>query len=114
MNYIGCIGFHLYLGLSMLFAVRFTNKPGTAELYQNFMPAHLQWLEENRSTVLVAGALRTEPGATSLGALWIIEAPSRAAAQDVFKTDPFWVQGLRESVEVLHWSKALPDRPAVL
>jgi uncharacterized protein len=98
----------------MLFALRFTNKPGTAELYQGLMAAHLRWLKENRSTVLVAGPLRTEPGAISLGALWIVEAPTKADAQKVFETDPFWTQGLRESVEVLHWSKALPDRPAVL
>jgi hypothetical protein len=29
------------------------------------------------------------------------------------QTDPFWTCGLRESVEVLHWSKALDQQVLV-
>lgn len=29
----------------------------------------------------------------------------------VFASDPFWTEGLRESVEILQWSQAFPDQP---
>ena len=34
----------------------------------------------------------------------------RAAAEALYKTDPFWTAGLRQSVTVKYWSKAFPDR----
>lgn len=95
---------------TMLFILRFTNKPESSALVGQYYPAHVQWLKERESVILVPGALRTEPGGPPVGGLWIVQAESKAEVEALFQTDPFWVQGLRQSYEILHWSKAFPDK----
>jgi len=94
----------------MLFIVRFTDNLEQLSTRERFMPAHLQWLEQHQQAILVAGSVRPEPDAAPVGGVWIVEARSRAEVEALFLTDPFWVHGLRRSVEVLHWSKAFPER----
>lgn len=94
----------------MLFAVIFRDKPGSAALRAEWLAAHIRWLDGHADTVRVAGSLRTEPADVPLGALWIVEAASKDAVLGLVRSDPFSACGLRESVEVLHWSKAFPDR----
>ncbi|MDO9192155.1 MAG: YciI family protein [Undibacterium sp.] len=93
----------------MLFAVRFTDKTGLGAVRQQHMSAHIAWLDERQATIKVAGSLRQTPDDLPLGALWIVEAESTAAVEALYQTDPFWTHGLRQSVEILHWSKAFPD-----
>ena len=45
--------------------------------------------------------------------LWIVEADSKEAVHQLMQSDPFWTCGLRERVEVLHWSKALDQQVLV-
>lgn len=97
----------------MLFAVIFTDKPNYGSLRAANLDAHIQWVAANQEAVLVAGSLRLELGATPKGGLWIVEAPSKDAVLDLMETDPFYASGLRESVEVLHWSKALEGKVLV-
>jgi uncharacterized protein YciI len=94
----------------MLFIARFTNNPERMGLLSQYYPAHLEWLKEHESAILVGGALRTEPDTAPIGGLWIVRADSKAEVEALFRTDPFWVQGLRQSYEVLHYSKAFPDK----
>ena len=94
----------------MLFIARFVNNPDRLESLPQHYPAHVQWLKEHESVILVPGALRSEPDATPVGGLWIVRADSKADVEALFRTDPFWVQGLRQSYEILYWSKAFPDK----
>jgi hypothetical protein len=98
----------------MLFIVRFTDNLERLSTRKQFLPAHLQWLEQHQQTILVAGSARSETDAAPVGGVWIVEAQSKAEVESLFLTDPFWVQGLRQSVEVLHWSKAFPDRKVLV
>ncbi|WP_397409033.1 YciI family protein [Polaromonas sp.] len=97
----------------MLFAVLFTDKPGHGNLRAENLDAHIRWVAERRESVLVAGSLRVDPGAVPKGGLWIVEVPSKAAVLDLMKSDPFYICGLRQDIEVLHWSKALEDKVLV-
>lgn len=97
----------------MLFAVLFTDKPGQGALRAENLQAHIDWVAEHRASVRVAGSLRTEPDAVPKGGLWIVEAAGKAAVLDLMKSDPFYLCGLRQDVEVLHWSKALEDKVLV-
>ncbi|KAB2934128.1 MAG: hypothetical protein F9K21_11765 [Rhodocyclaceae bacterium] len=94
----------------MLFIVRVMDKPECLATRKQFLPAHLHWLEKHQQTVLVAGSLRSEADAVPVGGLWVVEAQSKAEVESLFLTDPFWVHGLRQSFEVLYWSKAFPER----
>ena len=98
----------------MIFIARFTNKPEAAALLRQHYPAHLEWLKQHDSTIIVAGALRSEPDTTPVGGLWLVRANNRSEVEALFRTDPFWVQGLRQSYEILIWTNALPEKTILL
>lgn len=97
----------------MFFVARFTDNPGIAERRAELLQEHFDWLASN-DRVLIAGSLREDVGGDSLGGLWIIEADSKADAEQVFQTDPFFANGLRAKVEVYHYVKANPERKVTL
>jgi uncharacterized protein YciI len=98
----------------MLFVARFTDKPDVAELRTKLLQQHFDWLAANDDRVLLAGSVRTDVGGTALGGLWIIEANSKAEAEQVYQTDPFFANGLRAKVEVFHYVKAHPDKTSII
>ena len=81
----------------MLFIARFTDNPGIAERRAELLDDHFAWLDEHSDKVLLAGSLRTKVGGDSVGGLWVIEADSMEAAEQVYQTDPFFANGLRAS-----------------
>ncbi|PQP35122.1 hypothetical protein C6A37_04205 [Desulfobacteraceae bacterium SEEP-SAG9] len=98
----------------MLFVIRFTDKPDSQTIREQYLDAHVSWLDERRESVLVAGSLRDEPSSNPVGAFWVVEAKSKSEAAEIFKSDPFWTNGMREKVEIFHWSKAFPDEKALV
>lgn len=97
----------------MLFAVLFNDKPGHGALRAEHLQAHIQWVADHSDAVLVAGSLRVEPKETPKGGLWVVEAASKEVVLELMQSDPFYTCGLRQGVEVLHWSKAL-DRQVLV
>jgi len=93
----------------MLFIVRFFDNQDKAFVRSDNLSQHLNWLKLNSDRILVAGSLRSEPTTNPLGALWIVKADSKADIEDIIKSDPFWICGLRDKYEILHWSKAFED-----
>ena len=98
----------------MLFAVRFVDNPNKQEIRKQHLDAHKSWLAERKQSIHVAGSLRGEPNANPIGAFWVVEAESKADVERLIISDPFWTNGLRGSVEILHWSKAFPREKAVI
>jgi uncharacterized protein YciI len=98
----------------MLYVIRFVDKPDGLAVRTQHLDGHLSWLAERRRSILVAGSLREEPGADPIGACWVVEAGSRPEVEELIKSDPFWTNGLRESVEILLWSKAFPDEQTLI
>ncbi|MBY0410179.1 MAG: YciI family protein [Burkholderiaceae bacterium] len=98
----------------MLFAVIFIDKIGSGEVRNANLAAHIQWLEANREVIVVGGSLRSELTKTPKGGLWIANAPSKEQLDQLLKTDPFYTSGLRESYEILHWSKANAERQVLI
>lgn len=94
----------------MLFVVTFRDRPDRLWIRDRFLAAHLEWLENHRAAVRIAGSLRADPDQAPLGALWIVQADGRQQVEDLLRTDPFFVQGLRQEYEIRHWSKAFPER----
>jgi uncharacterized protein YciI len=94
----------------MLFAVIFNDKPDHGEVRAANLQAHIDWLEEHKAMIPVGGSLRHEPGQTPKGGLWVAHFDSKAQLEAVLKTDPFYIAGLRQSYEILHWSKANAER----
>ena len=98
----------------MLFVIRFTDKTNSQEIRKQNLEAHITWLDQRRDSILVAGSLREEQDSNPVGAFWIVEARSKSEALEIFKSDPFWTSGMREQVEILHWSKAFPNEKTLV
>ena len=94
----------------MLFIVQFEDKPNVKETREKLFAAHLKFLDDMKDRVLVPGSIREIPSDRPLGGLWIIEAKDEAEVREIFKDDPFWVNGMRASVKINRWQKAFPDR----
>jgi len=94
----------------MLYVIIFEDDPTKLAVREQQMEPHIKWLDERRDQILVAGSLREGAGATPSGGLWIVDVNDRAAADAIYRSDPFWTEGLRQSVTVKYWSKAFPDR----
>lgn len=97
----------------MLFVVRFTDRPNSQKIHERNFTAHVSWLDKRRDSVPVARSLREESDSNPIGAFWVVKASNKSEASEVFKSDLFWTSGMRESVEVLHWSKAFPNDQAL-
>ena len=97
-----------------LFAVQFKDKSNSYALRQIYLDAHIAWLDEHKDQILVGGSLRLSLDQAPIGGLWIVESESREAIEMLMKTDPFWIHGLRESVDIYHWSKAIEDRKVLV
>ncbi|MFI4939286.1 MAG: YciI family protein [Burkholderiales bacterium] len=61
----------------MLFAVIFTDKPGSGEIRASHLHAHIEWLETNKDVIPIWGSLRHELGQVPKGGLWIAEVESK-------------------------------------
>lgn len=40
--------------------------------------------------------------------------PSKEQIEDLLRSDPFFIAGLRQSYEILHWSKANAERKVLI
>ena len=87
----------------MRFAVRFIDNEEHADKRRLFMKDHLAFLDRNKDAVLAAGPLTDAESGQGEGGLWIVEADSPAAVQDLVEEDPFYPTGLRKEVQILSW-----------
>lgn len=93
----------------MLFTIRFTDDPTAFNVRKEYLNPHLAWLKKKREVVKAAGSLREKNRDQPVGALWVVEAETEQDVLSIFSDDPFWVNGLRASVEILSWSLASED-----
>jgi uncharacterized protein YciI len=98
----------------MLFVVLLTDKPEHAPVRADHLQAHIDWLERHKDVIQVGGSLRREPSETPKGGLWIAQADAKQIIEELLQTDPFYLAGLRQSYEILHWSKANSQRQVLI
>lgn len=99
----------------MLFVVLFEDiyaeRPDLLPERARLMPDYLAFLERHAGTVVASGAPRDAPDGPPLGGVWVVNAPDRAAVEALAREDPFRQAGLRRSVRVHHWAKAVWSAP---
>lgn len=62
----------------------------------------------------MAGSLREEKTDEAIGGFWIVETATFDEAKALLARDPFWLGGLRATVEIHRLAKAFPGRPVTL
>lgn len=94
----------------MLFIVQFEDHQNVSELRKELFDSHIAFLDRMKERVLVPGSMREVPSDEPIGGLWIVDAENEDEVREIFKDDPFWVNGMRARVRINRWVKAFPDR----
>jgi len=63
--------------------------------------------------LLIGGGLKPDVDSAFCGALWIVEADTKAEVIDLISKDPFYFSEYR-SFEIFTWGKLLEDQTAIL
>ena len=92
----------------MLYVILFDDDESRAEMRSRHMADHLAFLEANTG-IRGAGPLSDADTGAAAGGLWLVEADSLEAVQELYRADPFWPTGLRKSVRVLRWRQVFAD-----
>lgn len=90
----------------MRWAALFTDHPDGGDIRMEHTEAHQAYLRENKGKIVLAGAMRPEPGGIPKGGLWIFEAETREEVEAIIAEDPFQIHGLRATTQVLAWGTA--------
>ena len=89
----------------MLYALICNDRPGATEVRRANREAHLAYIRET-GVVVEAGPF-LDPEGEMIGSLIILEADTRAAAEDWAANDPYAAAGLFASVEIRAWKKVV-------
>lgn len=93
-----------------LFAVLLEDNPEqAADIRRRHMPAHLDFLDSNATTIRAAGPLHDAAADQPAGGLWLVEADTAGAVAALTQEDPFWSTGLRRSIRILEWRQVFAD-----
>ena len=95
----------------MLFAVLLHDDPERTHLRQAHRDEHLAYIAAQNGRIIAGGALRAQPEDAPHGALWLVHADTKDAAQALVEDDPFFKLGLRRSVDIFHWGKGFWSEP---
>jgi uncharacterized protein YciI len=79
---------------------------------QDLRDAHVAYAKAHPELV-IGGGLKPEVDADFCGALWVVEADTKAEVEALVLADPFFVPAFRE-FEIFTWGKLLEDQVAVL
>ena len=83
-----------------VFLVIARDAPGSAELRDRELDAHLEYVEKRCDQYLICGPLR-EPGEDTLvGSFFLLAAENEAAARALVEGDPYVTAGTYASIEV--------------
>lgn len=97
----------------MRFVVLFENALDPAKLDATLNAAHFDYLASLSGSIVLAGGLRPDAGLPFCGALWVVEAADRTAAERLVADDPYARHGLWTDYRIFTWGKA-PHHGAVV
>ena len=84
----------------MLYLIYCEDKPDSAAVRAANRDAHFAYLASHQDILVLGGALLAEDGATRIGSSFIINVPSRAAAEEFSRNEPFTGAGLFREVRI--------------
>ncbi|HEV2551524.1 MAG TPA: YciI family protein [Stellaceae bacterium] len=84
----------------MLYLIYCEDKPDGAQIRAATREAHFAYLANHVDVIVLGGALLAEDGMTRIGSSFIINVPSRSAADDFSRDEPFTKAGLFREVRI--------------
>ncbi|MGB7287949.1 MAG: YciI family protein [Salaquimonas sp.] len=94
--------------------VIFEDKPEMLEIRadKKRRDAHIAYAKAHRE-LLIGGGLKPDIAADFCGALWIVEANTKTAIEQLIRKDPFYIEAYR-SYKIFTWGKILEDEIVTL
>jgi len=84
----------------MLYLIYCEDRPESGALRAATRETHLAYLARHRDILVLGGALLAEDGTTRIGSSFVINVPSRAAAEEFSRNEPFTAAGLFKDVRI--------------
>ena len=84
----------------MLYIMVNEDRPDGQAIRAATRETHLAYLERHKNIVVLAGGTLAEDGKTRTGSVFIVNVPSREAAEKFSAEEPFRKAGLFESVKI--------------
>ncbi len=93
----------------MLFVFTCIDKPNSAELRLRLRVPHIEYMIRTLDRTAFGGPIKDEDGVSSLGSVFAIDFPDRAAAEAFLADEPYTKGGLFQSTEIRRWKQMVPE-----
>jgi uncharacterized protein len=93
-----------------MYAILCFDRPDSATLRDAHRAAHQQFLNAYSEKIVFGGPLKNNPEAASTGALIVVDCATREEAEAFIGADPFYRNGVYESVAVRAFKQAFPRK----
>jgi uncharacterized protein len=93
-----------------MYAILCFDRPDSAALRDAHRAAHQEFLNANAEKVVFGGPLKNTPEGASTGALIVVSCATRKDAEAFIGADPFYRNGVYESVAVRAFKQVFPQK----
>ena len=93
-----------------MYAIVCFDRPDSSGLRDAHRAAHQEFLKENSAKVVFGGPLKDTPEGQSTGALIVVNCATRKEAEAFIGADPFYRNGVYESVAVRAFKQVFPAK----
>jgi uncharacterized protein len=93
-----------------MYAILCFDRPDSAALRDAHRAAHQEFLNANAEKVVFGGPLKNTPEGASTGALIVVSCATRKDAEAFIGADPFYRNGVYESVAVRAFKQVFPRK----
>jgi uncharacterized protein YciI len=94
----------------MLFAVHCLDRPNSLDDRREKFDAHMAHIKATPVKIVVSGPLLADDNETTIGSLFIVDAPSKAAAEAFNTGDPFYKAGIWKETRIHPFLKRIDNR----
>ncbi len=93
-----------------MYAILCFDRPDSASLRDAHRAAHQEFLKAGAEKIVFGGPLKNTPDGASTGALIVVNCATRKEAEAFIGEDPFYRNGVYESVAVRAFKQAFPQK----
>ena len=93
-----------------MYAILCFDRPDSASLRDAHRAAHQEFLKANTGRIVFGGPLKSSPEGASTGALIVVSCATRKEAEAFIGDDPFYRNGVYESVAVRAFKQVFPQK----
>jgi uncharacterized protein YciI len=93
-----------------MYAIVCFDRPDSSSLRDAHRAAHMEFLKVNAEKVVFGGPLKNTPEGQSTGALIVVNCATRKEAEALIGADPFFRNGVYESVAVRAFKQVFPAK----